>query len=132
MQHTASTEAKILVIPKGASLSRTAHLLKQNGFIKTVPLFLVEARLFGTHKAIKAGEYEIRNGLSAAAIVRMLQSGDVLLHQLLVSEGMSAVQVYERINAEGALDGSFDMPDEGSILPDTYSFTRGEARTAMV
>src|SRR3546814_18567329 len=45
---------------------------------------------------------------------------------------MPAVMVWERLMAEPRLKGEIPLPAEGSILPDSYAFTTGESRAAVV
>jgi UPF0755 protein len=127
-----STKDTVLVVPKGASLSRAARDLEAAGIIADANRFRLLARLFGDERPIKAGEYEIPQSASMARVLSLLQSGSVLLHQITVSEGMPSIQVFERLRAEPLLTGDIALPAEGSILPETYSFTRGEPRQAVL
>ena len=122
----------IVLIDKGSSLRKAADKLEKAGAISSARRFMLGARLFGRKAPIRAGEYEIPRGASAARILSLLQSGDVLLHELLVSTGMSSLQVYERMIADARLTGQIDVPAEGSLLPETYSFTRGESRAEVL
>ena len=45
---------------------------------------------------------------------------------------MPAVLVRERLRAEPLLTGTVETPAEGSVLPDSYSFERGEPRAAVL
>ena len=47
-------------------------------------------------------------------------------------EGMPAILVAERLAAEPLLTGAVPTPGEGTVLPDSYSFERGEARVAVL
>jgi UPF0755 protein len=122
----------VVMIDKGASVRKAAIALEKVGAISDARRFILLARLFGGSKAIKAGEYEIPRGASPARILSLLQSGDVLLHQVMIATGMSSAQVFDRLMADARLTGEIPVPDEGSVLPDTYTFTRGEARADVV
>jgi UPF0755 protein len=122
----------VVMIDKGASVRKAATALEKAGVITSAKRFVLLARLFGGSQPIKAGEYEIPRGASPARILSLLQSGDVLLHDVMIATGMSSVQVYDRLVADARLTGAIPVPDEGSILPDTYTFTRGEARADIV
>jgi UPF0755 protein len=127
-----ATEDKVVMIDKGSSVRKAATQLEKAGVISSAKRFVLLARLFGGSKAIKAGEYEIPRGASPARILSLLQSGDVLLHEVMIATGMSSAQVFDRLMAEARLTGEIEVPAEGSILPDTYTFTRGEARADIV
>ncbi len=45
---------------------------------------------------------------------------------------MPSILVWEKLKAEPLLTGDIPVPAEGSILPDSYDFQRGEARAAVV
>src|SRR3546814_2235261 len=45
---------------------------------------------------------------------------------------MVSIMVWERLMAEPRLKGEIPVPAEGSILPDSYAFTTGESRAAVV
>ena len=51
---------------------------------------------------------------------------------ITVPEGMPSILVWERLMAEELLTGEVPVPAEGSILPDTYAFERGQTRKRMV
>jgi UPF0755 protein len=127
-----SRDDTVVMIAKGSSLRKAATALEKAGVVADAKRFVLLARLFGGNKPIKAGEYEIPRGASPARILSLLQSGDVLLHEVMIATGMSSAQVYDRLMAEARLTGEIQVPEEGSILPDTYTFTRGESRADIV
>jgi UPF0755 protein len=45
---------------------------------------------------------------------------------------MPSVLVYERLKANEELTGDIDVPEEGSVLPDSYAFDKGESRAAVL
>jgi UPF0755 protein len=122
----------VVLVEKGASLRKAARALQKAGVIGSADRFLLGARLFGGKAPVQAGEYKFPRGVSAARVLALLQSGDVLLHAVMVSTGMSSLQVHERLMAEVRLTGQVDVPPEGSLLPETYTFTRGESRAEVV
>jgi UPF0755 protein len=130
--HGPARRDQSVLIDKGASLRQAATQLEKAGIIKSAKHFILLARLFGRNASIKAGEYQMPREASAARILSLLQSGDVLLHQVMIATGMSSLQVYERLMADVRLTGDISVPVEGSIYPDTYTFTRGEARSDVV
>ncbi len=121
-----------VVIPQGGSLTRAASVLQQAGAVKSADGFLTNAKLFGSKDPIKPGEYHIRRGMSAGDILALLQSGKVLQRFVTVYEGMPSILIHERLMATPLLTGDAAIPREGSVLPDNYSYVRGEARAAVV
>ena len=51
---------------------------------------------------------------------------------ITVPEGMPSILVHEKLMAMPQLTGEIAVPAEGSLLPDTYDFQRGESRQAVV
>jgi UPF0755 protein len=51
---------------------------------------------------------------------------------IAVPEGMPSILVHEKLVASPYLTGSVSVPAEGSILPDSYSYQRGESRAAVL
>lgn len=127
---TAPEDATI-VIPAGASVARAGTILEEAGVISS-SAFRTQLRLFGGDAPIKPGEYAIKAGMSAGDIVKMMQDGDVVLRMVTVPEGMPSIMVYERLMANEELSGKVDIPAEGSVLPDSYAYTKGEAREAVL
>jgi UPF0755 protein len=121
-----------VVIPRGASLPRIAALLEQAGAISSSNRFLLQAKLFGHGRAIKAGEYEIPAGASDARILSMLEKGKILQRFVVVPEGLPSILVWERLANAPALAGEVAVPEEGSVLPDSYAYQRGDSREAVL
>ncbi len=120
------------LIPAGSSLSAVAADLETAGLITSADGFLLRARLFGSSDPIQAGEFSLSPGMSQGDILTAFQSGDVIRRFITIPEGMPSVLVWERLMAEELLTGEVDIPPEGSILPDTYAFERGQNRGELI
>ncbi len=120
------------IVPAGSSLSAVAKDLEEGGLIESADGFLMTARLFGSSDPIQAGEFQLTEGMSQGDILNMFQSGDVIRRFVTIPEGMPSVLVWERLMAEELMTGDIDVPPEGSILPDTYAFERGQERGTLV
>ncbi len=116
------------IIPAGSSLSAVANDLEEQGLITSADGFLLSARIFGSSDPIQAGEFALTPGMSQSDILTAFQSGDVIRRFITIPEGMPSVLVWERLMAEDLLTGEIEVPPEGSILPDTYAFERGQDR----
>ncbi|WP_291137735.1 endolytic transglycosylase MltG [Erythrobacter sp.] len=125
-------EETAFIIPSGASVSAVADKLEAEGLISSADGFVLRARLFGSDEPIQAGEFRLTPGMSQAQILSAFQSGDVIRRFVTIPEGMPSIMVWERLMAEELLTGEIDVPSEGSILPDTYSFERGQSRAELV
>ena len=124
---------QMLTVQEGASLGTVARKLEKAGAIPgTANTFYVMARLFGSHDPIQAGEFEIPKGIGGAAILDLLQHGRPVQRLITVTEGMPSIIVSEKLVANPYLTGIVPTIAEGSVLPDSYGYQRGEARTALV
>lgn len=120
------------VVPAGSSLTSIAGKLEEQGLIDSADAFLLRAKILGSSAPIQAGEFLFPAGVSPATILGKLQSGDVIRRFLTIPEGMPSIMVHERLMAQPLLTGEAPVPAEGSVLPDTYDFERGESRSAVL
>ncbi len=121
-----------VIIKDGSSLTGAARTLEQAGAIRSADTFLTFAKLFGDDAPIQSGEYRVPKGASASDVLKMLQGGKTLQRFVTVPPGMPSILVQEKLMAEKLLTGSVPVPPEGSVLPDSYSFERGEPRAAVL
>lgn len=119
-------------IPAGASVSQVADKLEAEGLISSASGFVLQARVFGSDAPIQAGEFLLTPGMSQGDILDAFQNGDVIRRFVTIPEGMPSILVWERLMAEPLLTGEVPVPPEGSILPDTYAFERGQSRASLV
>ncbi|HEV2747793.1 MAG TPA: endolytic transglycosylase MltG [Allosphingosinicella sp.] len=121
-----------VVIERGSSLARAAATLEQAGVLASADRFLLQARILGGDAPIRAGEYAVPAKASPAAILELLQSGKTLQRFVVIPEGLPSILVHERLMRAPALTGAVPVPEEGSVLPDSYSYQRGESRSAVL
>ena len=120
------------VVADGSSLTTVAARLEQQGAISSASGFRLRARLFGGGAPIRAGEFLLPKGASASRILGIIQGDEVLRRFITVPEGMPSIMVQERLKAQPYLTGELALPEEGSVLPDSYDFERGESRQAVL
>ncbi len=119
-------------VAEGSSLASAARALESAGAITSASRFRLFARVFGSGEPIKAGEYRIPPRTSPSDILKMLQGGKVLQRLVVVPEGYPSVLVHDALAKADGLTGSVPVPTEGSILPDSYAFQRGDTRASVV
>lgn len=127
-----STRDVTVVIKPGSSIRLAAEQLQKGGVVKSADAFVNRARIFGATSTIKAGEFLIPAGASNADVLSILTGGKTVQRMVTVPEGMPSIMVYERLMANDMLKGEIPVPAEGSIMPDSYAFEKGEARAAVV
>src|ERR687893_1754095 len=122
-----------IVVEEGSTLASVARQLEQAGAIPgSARTYSVMARIFGSGDPIQAGEFEIPAGASGSAVLDLLQHGQPVQRLITVTEGMPSIIVQEKVAAVRYLTGAAPLPPEGSVLPDSYGYKRGEARAAVV
>jgi UPF0755 protein len=122
-----------IIVAEGATLGSVARQLDRAGAIPGTPrTYYVMARLLGSSDPIQAGEFEIPRGMGGAAILDLLQHGKPVQRLITVTEGMPSIIVEEKIAANRYLAGPTPAIAEGSVLPDTYRYERGERRALLV
>ena len=127
-----ATHTVTVDIPQGATLASAARDLEKAGAIRSAFRFRLMARAFGSHGAIRAGEYRIPPRLSSADILKLLQGGKTIQRLVVVPEGYPSVMVRDALMKADGLIGPVAVPAEGSILPDSYAFERGDTRASVV
>jgi UPF0755 protein len=122
-----------IVVEQGSSLAKVTNQLVAAGAVPgSATTYRVMAKLFGSGDPIQAGEFEIPKGASGAAVLDLLQHGQPVQRLLTVTEGMPSIIVQERLAAAKELTGLAPLAAEGTILPDSYSYRRGETRAAVL
>jgi UPF0755 protein len=117
-----------ITVAKGSSLASVASDLKEARLVDSERQFLVLARVLGPDKPVQAGSYTLRRGDGWRRYLDVMQRGQVTRYALTIPEGLPSVLVADRLNAEPKLIGRARVPDEGSVLPETYEFQPGEPR----
>ena len=118
-------------VPQGASLAGASAALERAGAVRSARRFRLWAKLFGSSAAVKAGEYRIPPRLSQSEILKLLQGGRTLQRFVTVPEGWPSVLVREALAKAPDLSGPAPLPPEGSVLPDSYSYSQHEPRSAV-
>lgn len=122
-----------VVIPKGANFNLVAAKLEENGVIDKQWLLKIVARILGSDKTLKAGEYLFEPKVSILDVLKKISSGDIYYRRLTLPEGLTTTQMLDLIAAEAGLSGEISLlPKEGDLLPETYTFSFGDSRDSMV
>lgn len=126
-------DARIVMLEPGLGVRAIATRLDKAGVISDPLIFLAGVRLSHAESDLKAGEYEIPAHASMVSILRILREGRSILHRLTIPEGLTSEQIMLLVEAHPVLAGDMPaVPPEGSLLPETYSFTRGATRKEIV
>jgi UPF0755 protein len=122
-------QQRTITIAKGAGLGDIADLLQRNGAISSKLIFMAGVWLNGMQNQMKAGEYVIPAHASMSQIMDFMVEGRGVLYSVSIPEGLTSEQVVARLTANDVLVGDIaEVPPEGSLLPETYKFSRGDTR----
>ena len=81
---------------------------------------------------IHAGELEFPAHASPRELLRILRHAHPVPHELTIPEGLTAAQIALLVEQAPALSGPTPLPQEGSILPETYEFELDTPRQVLV
>ena len=122
-----------IVVEEGSTLASVARQLDAANVIPgNATTFRAMAKLLGSGDPVQAGEFEIPAGSSAARTLDILQHGRPVVRLVTIAEGMPSILVQEKLAAIPELTGLAPLPAEGSILPNSYDWQKGESRAAVV
>jgi UPF0755 protein len=127
-----STRDVTIVIKPGSSIALAAEQMEKGGVVKSADVFVSRAKILGRGKTIKTGEFLIPARASNSDVLTILSGGKTVQRMVTVVEGMPSIMVYERLLANDQLTGDIAVPAEGSVLPDSYAFEKGESRAAVL
>jgi len=121
-----------VTVAQGSTLAGASEQLQKAGAIASASRFRILAKVLGADTPIKAGEYRIPAHLSQADILKLLQGGRTLQRFVTIPEGLPSVIVRDVLMKATELKGNVAVPVEGSVMPDSYSFDRGDTRAGIV
>lgn len=121
-----------VVVEEGSTLASVARQLDKQGAIPgSAQTFRLMARLLGSSDPVQAGEFEIPKGMGGSGVLELLQHGRPVQRLITVPEGTPSILVQEKLAAVPYLTGAAPLPAEGSVLPNSYGYQRGESRAAV-
>ena len=124
---------KVVQIAREDDGGSIADQLERAGVIESAMWFNILTLLDGNRGGLKRGEYEFKAGISMTELEQELLSGKVVLHPITFPEGLTSDQFVQRLRENDVLLGEVrESPREGSLLPETYKFARGETRQALL
>ena len=125
---------KIVNIPPRQGIRDIADILQQARGSSTHPLaFIATALLAKTREELKSGEYQFPRHASLHDVINTIAENKVVQHQITIPEGLTSEQVVQRVLETSILAGNIkEIPREGSILPESYRFTRGTTREQVL
>jgi UPF0755 protein len=129
--NTLPPDSTIEVVSGEGSAAIARHLEEAHA-VPSGLLFRIAGRLTGKDKKLKIGEYLV-TGLTTKEILAHIAAGDILERKFTIPEGLTSWQIVQRLSQIELLSGEVTtIPPEGSLLPETYHYTKGEDRNAKI
>lgn len=126
-------QARTINIESGAGLTQISEQLQRDGLVSSKWMFIAGVWLNQQQSAMKAGEYLIPAHASMRDIMETMVSGRGILYAVTIPEGLTSQQIVQRLRDEDILTGDIsEIPEEGTLLPETYKFTRGDTRQSVL
>jgi UPF0755 protein len=123
----------VVYIQQGSDSDQILETLQSQGVIDSPFLFTMALFVEGARAKLKAGEYLFKQNASLQDVIDTLVSGKAILHSLTIPEGLTSQQIVERLRDSEFLAGDIrEIPREGSLLPETYKFQRGDSRDKLL
>ncbi len=121
---------KTVVIAHGSSVADIASQLEKENAVYFSSLFNIAARATGS---LKAGEYALPAGASAFDIAVLMHEGRFVIRTFTAPEGLTSAEIVRLLNDTPVLTGAINaFPPEGSLLPETYHYSYGDNRGAII
>lgn len=124
-------QSRNVVVPRG-SLQAVAEMLQRETVIRFPWLFRVAALATWTDGPLHAGELTFPEAASLETVLTVLRFSRPVQHRLTIPEGLTSAQIARVVAAESLLDGDLQVPPEGGLLPDTYSFERNSPTSGVI
>jgi UPF0755 protein len=141
------SNAVVIEIPAGSSMAAVSGLLQQGANLRHPAVLTLWARYTGIDTAIRAGEFELRPGLTPRTAVNHLLVGPFVQYPVSFIEGTtvaealnalwSSPRVLRTLQGLGEIDllTALNSPRnslEGLLFPDTYFYTAGTTDLAIL
>jgi UPF0755 protein len=134
-------------VKPGATLRSVARELSAAAIIPADWTLVALGRVYGVDRAIKAGNYEVSEGITLAALLAKLTQGDVTQSAFTIVEGWNMRDLRAALKANAALKNTVaDLPGEelmqkigataaspeGWFFPETYFFAAGSTDASIL
>jgi UPF0755 protein len=124
-------EARDIVIPRGG-LDAAGEALKSGGAIGSVRVFRLFGALTSWQGRLRAAELSFPAQASLAEVLAVLRGGHPVQHKVTIPEGLTAARMGQVLARAAGLEGDIAVPDEASVLPETYLYERGMSVASLI
>jgi UPF0755 protein len=126
-------ETVLIRVAPGDGHATIRWTLKRGGVIRELFHYDAARILAGTSFVPKEGEFEIPAGVSLRQVMAIIHAGRSHQRRLTIIEGRTSAEIRRIIADNDHFNGDITLDTkEGSLLPETYFFTHGTSRDAML
>jgi len=135
-------DVNVFEIKKGSNIRTVSKDLETQNIIKPSAYFSILAKLNKQDTKIKAGEYQLKKGMTPKEVLTLFAKGKTLQYQTRIPEGGNFKEIIAIIKADKNLKQTLSDNDyknimskletkykqhqpEGWFYPDTFSYPRG-------
>ena len=124
----------VYAIPQGASMQTIAAMLAEGSAVSSRYRITYQVRQRGVNIRFQDLVQPAEEGADQEALIAAaLESGAAIDFRVTVAEGLTSWETVEGLKKIDQLNGSFlEVPAEGSLAPNTYSFRAGDERAAIL
>lgn len=134
-----ATSTQTVLVGQGETLTSILNRLAEEGVVRHPRWLLAYAR-WKNQTHIRAGEYELQQGVTGETLLQILASGKVIQYQITFVEGNTFADALKQLSEQKKLiDDLTNLSDEahktllgftrqqaeGWLFPDTYSYVSG-------
>lgn len=120
-----------IVVPHG-SATEVGVVLQARHVIRSLLAFRVAATVTRRQGPLHAAELAFPAHASLREVLAVLRTAPPVEHSLTIPEGLTAQRIAALVNDAPAATGHVAPPSEGSVLPQTYDYTYGTPRQAIL
>ncbi len=135
-----SSESQTFTIQSGSNIKFIAQQLTLEKVFNDPWLFILMARIKGVETTVRAGEYQLRSGMTTSELLDTFTSGLSIQYTFTIIEGWTFRQLLAALAQDTAIRhtlleksnedimqllGYPEKHPEGLFYPDTYSFPKG-------
>ena len=126
-------ETVLIRVSPGDGHATIRWTLKRGGVIRELFHYDAARILAGTSFMPKEGEFQIPAGASLRKVMAIIHAGRSHQRRLTIIEGKTSDEIRRMIANNDYFTGRITIDtDEGSLLPETYFYTHGTSRNAML
>jgi UPF0755 protein len=124
-------EARAIVVPHGGT-AQLAEALAADGVLERAWVFRGAAWMTRREGTLRAAEFAFPAHASVLQVLAILRTSRPVEHHLTIAEGLTAQQIAVVLAHAEAMTGAVRTIGEGALLPQTYAYEYGAARSAIV